>query len=247
MIKVLTYNIHKGFDRYNRDFVLHKIKDRLQQAEADVILLQEIHGSHLHHESRITSWPDVSQFEFLADSLWPHFAYGKNAIYRKGDHGNAILSKFVITEWNNLNLSRFRRASRSLLHGRIELPRDRGPLHLLCVHLDLIGFERKRQIRELKRYVDESIASHEPLILGGDFNDWLGGTGRSIESQLGLREAFHQAHGSYARTFPSHRPMLCMDRIYFRGVELLEAHCMARHPWGELSDHLPLYARFSIK
>ena len=79
MIKVLTYNIHKGFDRYNRDFVLHKIKDHLKNAEVDVVLLQEIQGRHLYHENQISSWPDVSQFEYLADSIWPHFAYGKNA------------------------------------------------------------------------------------------------------------------------------------------------------------------------
>ena len=246
MIRVLTYNIHKGFNRHNRDFVLHKIKDHLKDAEIDVVLLQEIQGRHFHHETQISAWPDVSQFEFLADSIWPHFAYGKNAIYRKGHHGNAILSKFVIAEWNNLNLSRFQRASRSLLHGRIELPGSASPLHLLCVHLDLIGFERKRQIRELKRYIDSSIDTDDPVILAGDFNDWHGGFGRSLESQLGMREAFSQLNGKCAKTFPSHRPMLRMDRIYFRGVDLLDSYCLERQPWNELSDHLPLYARFAI-
>jgi len=190
MIKILTYNIHKGFDRYNRDFVLHRIKDHLQNADVDVVLLQEIQGRHLHHENRISAWPDVSQFEYLADSIWPHFAYGKNAIYRKGHHGNAILSKFKIADWSNLNLSRFKRASRSLLHGMIELPDNSGLLHLLCVHLDLIGFERKRQLRELKHYMDSSINAADPVILGGDFNDWHGGLGRIVETQLGLQEAF---------------------------------------------------------
>lgn len=246
MIKILTYNIHKGFNRYNRDFVLHKIKDHLKNTEIDVVLLQEIQGRHFHHETQISTWPDVSQFEYLADSIWPHYAYGKNAIYRKGHHGNAILSKFVITEWNNLNLSRFQRASRSLLHGRIELPDSGKPLHLLCVHLDLIGFERKRQIHQLKSYVDTSIATDEPVILAGDFNDWHGGLGRSLESQLGMREAFSQLNGKCAKTFPSHRPMLRMDRIYFRGVELLDSYCLERQPWNQLSDHLPLYARFTV-
>jgi endonuclease/exonuclease/phosphatase family metal-dependent hydrolase len=246
MIRILTYNIHKGFDRFNRDFVLHRIKEILQQAEVDVVLLQEIQGHHLHHEKQLEAWPDVSQFEFLADHLWPHYAYGKNAIYRKGHHGNAILSKFHIVEWNNLNLSRFQRASRSLLHGRIELPVSRRNLHLICVHLDLIGFERKRQLRALKDYIDDSIDAREGIILGGDFNHWQGGLGRSLETQLGMREAFRQLHGRYARTFPSNRPMLCMDRIYFRGVKLVDAGCYGLHPWNELSDHLPLYAHFSV-
>lgn len=246
MIKLLTYNIHKGFDRHNRDFVLHRIKQQLQAAEVDVVLLQEIQGRHFHHETQISAWPDVSQFEFLADSIWPHFAYGKNAIYRKGHHGNAILSKFNITDWNNLNLSRFQRASRSMLHGRIELPEAGRHLHLLCVHLDLIGFERKRQLRELKTYIDGSIDADEPIILGGDFNDWNGTLGRSLESQLGMHEAFRQLHGAYAKTFPSNRPMLRMDRIYFRGIDLVDSACLARQPWDELSDHLPLYAKFKF-
>ena len=246
MIKLLTYNIHKGFDRHNRDFVLHGIKQQLQDVEVDVVLLQEIQGRHLHHETRISAWPDVSQFEFLADSIWPHFAYGKNAIYRKGHHGNAILSKFNIAEWSNLNLSRFQRASRSMLHGRIDIPEANTHLHLLCVHLDLIGFERKRQLRQLKSYVEDSIGDDEPVILGGDFNDWYGNLGPILEAQLGMREAIRDIHGDYAKTFPSNRPMLRMDRIYFRGIRLLDSACLEREPWSELSDHLPLYARFAL-
>ncbi len=246
MINILTYNIHKGFDRYNRDFVLHRIKEQLQRSDVDVVLLQEIQGRHYHHETGISTWPDVTQFEFLADSIWPHYAYGKNAIYEKGHHGNAILSKYNLAEWNNLNLSRFQRASRSLLHGRVDLPEDRGPLHLICVHLDLIGFERKRQIKELKRYIDSAIDANEPVILGGDFNDWHGGMGRTLEAQLGMQEAFRSAHGNYAKTFPSHLPMLRMDRIYYRGVRLLESIRLERQPWSQLSDHLPLLARFAL-
>jgi endonuclease/exonuclease/phosphatase family metal-dependent hydrolase len=247
MIRILTYNIHKGFDRYNRDFVLHRIRDYLQNTAVDIVLLQEIHGHHQQHQTRIANWPNVSQFEFLADSIWPHHAYGKNAIYRKGHHGNAILSKFNILDWNNLNLSRFQWASRSLLHGKLEIPEMCRPLHLLCVHMDLLGFERRRQLRDLSRYIDSNIDPRDPLIIGGDFNDWSGSIGRALESQLGMREAYQQMHGKNARTFPSNRPILCMDRIYFRGIKLLEAGCHKGKPWSELSDHLPLHADFSLE
>ena len=246
MLKVLTYNIHKGFSRYNRDFVLHRIKQQLQSAAVDLVLLQEIQGRHFTHESRISAWPDVSQFEFLADSIWPHYAYGKNAIYQKGHHGNAILSKYNIAEWSNLNLSRFRGASRSMLHGRIEAPSMPGHINLLCVHLDLIGFERKRQLRELKAYIDGNVEAGEPLILGGDFNDWHGLLGKTLEAQLGMREAFRHLHGNYAKTFPSNFPLLRMDRMYYRGIELIESECLERQPWNELSDHLPLCANFNL-
>jgi endonuclease/exonuclease/phosphatase family metal-dependent hydrolase len=62
-----------------------------------------------------------------------------------------------------------------------------------------------------------------------------------------MREAFRHLTGSYAKTFPSNRPLLCMDRLYYRGIELLESDCLDRRPWNELSDHLPLYARFQLQ
>ena len=246
MLKVLTYNIHKGFNRRNREFVLHKIRQQLEAIDVDIVFLQEIQGRHYHHERRIDGWPAVSQFEYLADNLWPHFAYGKNAIYDKGHHGNAILSKYAIDEWSNINLSRFRRASRSLLHGVVRLPENNTSLHLICVHLELVGFERKRQIDVLRRYMHDHIGSDEAVILAGDFNDWNGRMGRRLEWQLMMQEAFRSSRGHCAKTFPSIRPMLKMDRVYFRQLQLLDCQCLGHHPWHELSDHLPLYAQFKI-
>ena len=92
VIKILTYNIHKGFNASNRRFVLHEMKDALREINADIVFLQEIQGEHRHKQNRISDWPDTSQFEFLADQVWQHHAYGKNAIYKSGHHGNAILS-----------------------------------------------------------------------------------------------------------------------------------------------------------
>ena len=84
------------------------------------------------------------------------------------------------------------------------------------------------------------------IYLTGDFNDWYGTLGKILEAQLGVSEAFRQLHGHYAKTFPSNRPMLRMDRIYFRGIRLLDCACLGREPWDELSDHLPLYADFTF-
>ncbi|MCP4494381.1 MAG: EEP domain-containing protein [Gammaproteobacteria bacterium] len=246
MLKVLTYNIHKGFNRYNREFVLQKIRHQLEAVNVDIVFLQEIHGRHFHHENRIKGWPAVSQFEYLADRLWPHFVYGKNAIYDKGHHGNAILSKYSIEEWQNVNLSRFRRASRSLLHGIINVADKNSRLHLICIHLDLVGFERKRQMDVLRRHIHEHVGAEEPLILAGDFNDWSGRMGQYLENSLMLDEIHRSTHGKYARTFPSNWPILKMDRVYFRQMQLLDCQCLDHHPWGKLSDHLPLYAQFEF-
>ena len=246
-IRILTYNIHKGFDIYNRDFVLHKIRERLHSIDVDVIFLQEILGQHRQHEVSIKDWPQASQFEYLADQIWPHYAYGKNAIYEKGHHGNAILSKFSIQQWQNINVSRFQRASRSLLHGVIHFPDVDSPLHLICVHLELVDFERQRQLAVLIRYINESIPAEEPIIVAGDFNDWSGRSGVRLESELKMKEVFRVKHGKHARTFPSSLPVLKMDRIYYRGLNALECECFNKPPWKSLSDHSPLYAKFDIQ
>ncbi len=244
--KILTYNIHKGFDLANREFVLHDIRDELHASDVDLVFLQEIHGEQQRHEQRLDNWPTVSQYEFLADRLWPHYAYGKNAIYSKGHHGNAILSKHPFHSWENINLSSLKRASRSLLHGVIRhLDDEDSSLHILCVHLDLVGFERRRQLRVVKRHIRDHIPADQPLILAGDFNDWNGRMRTGLESELNLREVFKSQYGRYAKTYPSMYPMLSMDRIYYRGLELLDCASYTGKPWKKLSDHAPLYAEFS--
>jgi len=40
----------------------------------------------LRHAQRHANWPQGPQYEFLADSLWTQFAYGRNAVYPRGLH-----------------------------------------------------------------------------------------------------------------------------------------------------------------
>ncbi len=246
-LRVLTYNIHKGFNVRNRQFVLHDIKDELHADDADIVFLQEIIGEQQKHEAKVENWPANTQYEFLADELWPHYAYGKNAIYSAGHHGNAILSKYPFESWENLNLSNMKRASRSLIHGVIHNPLYLTPLHVLCVHLDLIGFERRRQLKLVKEHIHDHIPPGDPLIFAGDFNDWNGRLHTGIESDLNLREVFKQQYGKYAKTYPAMKPILSMDRIYYRGLELVNCRSYTNHPWRKLSDHAPLYAEFAYQ
>jgi len=266
MLKILTYNIHKGFSPGNRRFILHKIKTALRSTNADIILLQEIQGKHTDNEKQVHNWPDESQFEFLADEIWPHHAYGKNAIYSHGHHGNAILSKFPFTKYENINVSYMKSASRSLLHGEIKYSKSQLPLHVICVHLGLFSFERERQLSKLVKRIEESIPSNEPLIIAGDFNDWMGRAEKYLCRELGLSDAFKSKQGKLARTFPSWLPVLPMDRIYTRGLNITrcqrihgsqqnstrdhlrnDTHDSHNTHWTGLSDHLPLIAEFEFK
>ena len=245
-IRVLTYNIHKGFSTGNRRFVLQQIRDELRRTNVDVVFLQEIQGQHTVREKKIVNWPSASQFEFLADQVWSHYAYARNAIYSAGHHGNAILSKYPITEWHNLRFSTIRPASRSLLHGRINIPGMKINIHLLCVHLDFLPNLRKQQLGKLDQCIRANIPDNEPLILAGDFNDWHGQVSRNLATDLELKEIFFTMHGKHARTYPAWMPVLPVDRIYYRGLRPVECECYSQHPWHGLSDHAPLYAKFDI-
>lgn len=245
-LRVLTYNIHKGFNASNRRFVLHQIKEALVATGADVLLLQEMQGEHQKHQQKIADWPECSQFEFIAEGVWPFFAYGKNVTHSNGHHGNAILSKYPIESWENINVSPYSWASRSLLHAVIRMPSNAVAVHLVCLHFGLTGAERGRQAVQLCERIDSHVPHDAQLIVAGDFNDWRGRVERHFHDQLGLQEVFRQTHGRYARTFPSWLPILTMDRIYYRGLSLQSCDRLAYAPWPTLSDHAPLSASFNL-
>jgi endonuclease/exonuclease/phosphatase family metal-dependent hydrolase len=245
-LKILTYNIHKGFTVGKVRFILHEIKEALQTINPDLVFLQEIQGEHTKHRNIIEKWPDESQFEFLADELWPHYAYGKNAIYKKGHHGNAILSKYPIVAWENIDVSLYRRTSRSLLHTVIQIPEQQKTIHAICTHLGLFKVERESQLHTLCERIESHVPHREPLIVAGDFNDWRGQAENHLKADIGLQEVFKTMTGHHAKTFPAWQPTLEVDRIYYRGLHPELCKHYNKEPWHRLSDHLPLYAEFSI-
>jgi endonuclease/exonuclease/phosphatase family metal-dependent hydrolase len=246
-MRILSYNIHKGFTAGNLGFVLKRIKEGIRETKADIVLLQEVVGHHDEHASRIRDWPTVSQFEFLADTVWPHFAYGRNAVYTSGHHGNAILSRYPISSWENEDVSPSRFERRGLLHAAIELPEMDSPFHVICVHLALFETDRRAQIHKLGKRIAAMVPKGAPLVVGGDFNDWRGSISPVLKKDLGLEEAFLDRAGRHARTYPSWLPVLGLDRIYYRGLRCTEARGVAGRRWSQLSDHLPILATFDLR
>ena len=93
-ISLITYNIHKGFGLGKLRFLLPQMREAITALNPDFVFLQEVQGAHSRRQKRIESWPDTPQFEYLAENMWPHYVYAKNAVYQSGHHGNAILSKY---------------------------------------------------------------------------------------------------------------------------------------------------------
>lgn len=244
-MRLLTYNIHKGFSAGNRRFTLETMRHALRRVDADILFLQEVSGDSSRQPLLLDETQTSAQFEYLADQLWPHHAYGKNAIYRSGHHGNAILSSHPFSEWENINVSNRRWASRSLLHGVIK-PTAGSSLHLICVHLGLFESERRSQLQRLVERIRSHVPDDEPLIIAGDFNDWRKQANEYLCGELGLSDVYATQHGKPAQTYPVWRPLLAVDRIYGRGITDIDAHRLHGKPWTGLSDHLPLTVKFEL-
>lgn len=239
--KILSYNIHKGFSFNNRRFVLEAIREAIKTSGADLVFLQEVQGEHSGKAKKVKDWPIAPQLEFLADQLWPHFAYGKNAVYTEGHHGNAILSSRPFKMYENIDISNNRFERRGLLHATVGMPT--GPdLHLICLHLDLFERGRKNQYAHLVKRIHAQVPDDCPLIIAGDFNDWRENASHHLVNELGVEEVFFRLHGKHALSFPAWFPFLPLDRIYTRGLKPTEARCFVQAPWDELSDHGALFS-----
>lgn len=246
LLKIVSYNIHKGFGFRANRFVLPRIREMLAATDADLVFLQEVLGQHDEHAKRVESWPTAPQFEYLADKLWPHFAYGKNAVYSEGHHGNAILSKHAFSGWENINISNNKYEQRGLLHGIIKLPKHKHPLHVICIHFDLFERGREKQVERLCCHIEKNIPVEVPLIVAGDSNDWRQRISSVLETRLGLTEIYKTLNGQHAQTFPAWKPLLRLDRIYCRGVMIEKAECLKDKPWSEMSDHAALFAEIRV-
>ena len=241
-LSIATFNTHKGFTHFNARFALQNQRELLRKLHADIIFLQEVQNAHTKHTKRFNAWSTSGQMEYLADSIWPDYAYGKNSVYPAGHHGNALLSKFPIIKTYNQNISAHAAEQRGMLHCEIKIPGWDTPLHAICVHLGLLAHWRKQQLASIADYTEHYVPANAPLIIAGDFNDWGERAGRVFASRLKVREVFEHHVGKPAKSYPAWLPMLRMDRIYMRGfnIEHVAVHSGVR--FLNLSDHADLAA-----
>lgn len=185
IIRVVSYNIHKGRSGLVSRARLNELRLGLHGVGADLVFLQEVQGRNdrlgiLH-----------AQHESLAAALRLDVAYGCNAIRRHTDHGNALLSRFPILDYENQDISDHRMEQRGLLHATV---RVRGlDVHCFVVHLGLFGPSRNRQAEALIQRIESSVPPEAPIIIAGDFNDWADELSATLVKRLNLYEVFASA------------------------------------------------------
>jgi endonuclease/exonuclease/phosphatase family metal-dependent hydrolase len=249
MLRVATYNIHKGVRGVGprKRLEIHNLGLGVEALDADLVFLQEVRNFH-HREARrfqrtSFGWPDEPQAEFLAPEGY-EVAYRTNAVTRQGEHGNALLSRWPLGDIGHHDVSDHRFEQRGLLH--VPVHWNGLAVHAIVAHLGLMHAGRVRQVERIAAFIAAEVPSDEPLVLAGDFNDW----GEKLDApmgEIGLTRAALQTPGAAApRTFPSRVPVFSLDRIYTRGFEC-RALIVPRGPtWSRMSDHLPLLAELEL-
>jgi endonuclease/exonuclease/phosphatase family metal-dependent hydrolase len=240
---VLSMNVHKGLSPLHRYSTIYQLRQKMRIQHPDLLFLQELQQEHRGRIRRFSQWPLTELTHFLSEDFWHDWHYGKNVEYRDGHHGNAILSKHPQQKGNNYDISAYRFESRGLLHSVTKLDSMDQPIHCFCVHLALFERGRERQLEAIIGHIQD-LTQNGPTIVAGDFNDWRNRVSAPMKA-AGFDEVFEVLTGSPAKTFPSVKPLLAMDRIYVRGIKVHSAEIL--HEWLKLSDHLGITAELELK
>jgi endonuclease/exonuclease/phosphatase family metal-dependent hydrolase len=238
--QLITYNIHKGIGGVDRRYRPERIMETLSHCRPDIVLLQEV-------DDGVPRSRNHCQVDLFGDALGlAHRAFQPNVKLRRGNYGNAILSRFPLSDVEHIELKVPLKKRRRALVGRCHITGKDGHRHSLIVvnaHLGLAGFERNIQIRRiLNSNLVAHTQHHTAVIIAGDMNDLWHGQGRRLFGPAG----FHSATGPI-RTFPAMMPLRALDRIYYRGrLRLHAAHASRTAVARRASDHLPLVAEFEM-
>lgn len=182
VLRVVSYNIHKGRSATGTRESLAALRLGLYNLRPDLLFLQEVQG---RNEQRFSL---DGQHESLAAVLSMQAAYGCNAVRPRTDHGNALLSRFPILQYENQDVSDHPLEQRGLLHAVVEI--NETPVHCLVVHLGLFAGGRSRQVAALVERIKRLVPEDEPVLIAGDFNDWNNRLAPLFVQQLGLYEVF---------------------------------------------------------
>ncbi len=228
-IRVASYNVHRWTGLNGRGKPdLARAGAVIAELDADIIALQEV----------LLPFDSAQSLEGLCDELGLHLAFAASRIHRRGELGNALLSRFPMTGINVFGLSSSRVERRSALAAQFDL--GAVELGVVATHLSLVDRTRWRQVETLLKH---SQWNQGPAVLVGDMNAW-----RRCKASQSLEDTLHRHNNvKWPATYPSTRPLFSLDRIYAWGADIssVEAHDSKRA--ARASDHLPVIAEVVLR
>jgi len=230
MIKVASYNIHKGvgLDR-RRD--PNRILEVLREIDADIIALQEA-------DRRFGTKAGVIPLHALEEhSPWKAAPLGART-GSMGWHGNVLLIRkdSVVMDCEAIHLPALEPRGAVMADVRAE----GVPIRIVGMHLDLSGLWRRRQAHAILAHVESSVA-RRPTVLMGDLNEWT--------AQGGCLRDFGRDYrfAPIGPSFHVRRPVARLDRIMV-STDLRIIDCGVHHSATarKASDHFPIWATVEL-
>ncbi len=225
-VRVATYNVHRWQGASGRTMPdVARAGFVISELDADVIALQEV--------LRPFEPDGDDPLGLLCDELDLHLAFAVTRSHRRGQLGNAILSRFPITAISVIDISHSPIERRGALAAQVG--HAGAGLGVVATHLSLIDRTRHRQVKTL---LEHPQMNSGPSILMGDMNAWRNCKGsKELEYSLNLHDNI-----AWPPSFPSGRPMLALDRIYTRGAAVANVRHHDSPAARKASDHLPIVA-----
>lgn len=227
-LTIATYNVHRWTgvngrspsDPARAGFVISEL-------DADVIALQEV----------LRPYDKEDPLAALCSALGLHFVYATTRVHKRGDQGNAILSRYPIETCSVLDISHSRIEKRGVLAA--QFGDSERSLSVIATHLSLVDRTRTRQVQSLLQHPELNAG---PALLLGDMNAW-----RKCKATRRLDDEFARHHNhKWPASFPAPRPVLALDRIYSMNVEIKELYSHNTPSSRRASDHLPIVARVRV-
>jgi endonuclease/exonuclease/phosphatase family metal-dependent hydrolase len=227
-LKVATYNVHrwtgmngrKRPDPARAGFVISEL-------DADVIALQEV----------LRPDDEECPLSAIADALGMHLTFAVTRQHRRGQLGNAILSRFPMSAISVIDISFSKIERRGAL--AVQFNGALGNLGVVATHLSLVDRTRARQVKQLLQHPQLQAG---PSVLLGDMNAW-----RRCKATQELNEVLEWHNNrDWPSTFPAPAPVLALDRVYTHRAKLLTVDVHDTPASRRASDHLPVIAGIEL-
>jgi len=259
-VQVIAYNIERGFFW---DDVASYIAAQKEEVPATVVLLSEADRSHSRTGEVFVAKELAENLDMDMVFVTEYIEYNDETAENQGDHGNAILSSFPLSDvtvirhttvysWQMFGWvwGQPRYGERVTIGATIELP-DGKELRVYTAHLesnaDTIGkwIQMREILRDAQKY-------HVPAVIGGDFNELPFGLMFKLLPRYGFDNAFSGDKSPTGSCKPAGDHAACtlkIDWIVHRGIATAERS--VDYPLNSegnvISDHAPVRAVFEME
>lgn len=237
-MRIMTFNIQHALDYQNKVIDIDLFIKAIKKYNTDICCLNEVRG-----EGPIDGY--TNQTNAIGNGLG-FFRYFGEAIKVGGTspYGNAIVArspfksvKTIAIPLTNDRSEKSNYEPRCIIKAVAEIE-NRDICFLVC-HMGLSNAERKDAVETLCKLIDEI---EIPIILAGDFNTH---PQDAVLKPLydRLCDSDEKAEMQNAFTYPSDKPEIKIDYIFYRGLNCTYSQVITEI----VSDHFPIVADFEIK